>query len=1032
MAGSIDDKKGQSNDNSENDENKNDNRNNEARGHGTTPINLTIAERLVQKTSSGGFWAYTFIILIIFLILYFTPAKEFLVQKVFNNLATLIGILIAIGLFFFALYGISTSFRDKDPTKFWVGIAILIWILDLVPNTSWWNFGNPFVGFNIPFESLSQAIPILISSIFASGLVFSFLYVSMILDIFKREYIDIVLAFIFILITNYIGVNYLPSTWSFELPYIAVMVVLGLVIIAGIIFYSGAKKNDGKLSTAIPNFFTKLYMIFVLSFFAIVPGWMVYWRAMLHASFIVIFGFFYMSKREENKAIFHVLFPTFLILDFFGYGFLWQSDVLWLKFIPVLVFFTIAYCYMKTESTYAAAAFAIIMTFIVILSIQVYGYGTGLPALTPKEGSQGEGLLSVFTSKAIDFFTKQVDLATGGLYRSQVEKNQYEPLGVYFTNVKASQPKFYSDEQITVWATLKSKTLSDPVTVNFTCYRWRNGERFKAQTDDPIVPKNPFIVFTYEEKDVECTFAPNKLDAGTNIVTLAATYNFDTSGYKKTYFIDKEKLRAMTRENLDPLKEFGITDRDPALVHTNGPVEIAMDMKSLVSVGDDASSYPNIGIMLRNREKITDKSGKPYGEWKGKIKKINELTVIVPNGVEIDANNCRPIPFIKITNVETHCSSACNSVANIGYESCTSACGPLPSEDGRLTQEQSNCFDNCNALLNSKERDETFARCNDNCQSLFKPDPNGPAYAGYTLDISQLKNKDDYKDIDRYRTFGCRLIPSTAILDNTPITTKFIRVRARYDYLLESSYNVFVETAKIPVEDKGIIGKDAYDKITEETLSKIYFSTSNRNEMGYSPVVLKKAKEFGIDYLLVKALIQTENTGWDPKAIGDKGRTQKSYGLMQINEGSVVSGCMSGWKDDVEANINCGLKVLQSKYTLFRQICGADSDCRHLSGNYCQGRKCLSMCKDKTCEYEFTGGSTSRYYSGWLAAIRAYNGWGSGGNDNYVEDVMARYNTLREQVKNPPQNTPQPVSETSPLPVEASADGTSQVIGVTQ
>ena len=39
---------------------------------------------------------------------------------------------------------------------------------------------------------------------------------------------------------------------------------------------------------------------------------------------------------------------------------------------------------------------------------------------------------------------------------------------------------------------------------------------------------------------------------------------------------------------------------------------------------------------------------------------------------------------------------------------------------------------------------------------------------------------------------------------------------------------------------------------------------------------------------------------------------------------------------------------------------------------------------------------TQKYYSGWNAAIRGYNGWGFKGDDNYVENIVAK----REFVQN--------------------------------
>ena len=64
----------------------------------------------------------------------------------------------------------------------------------------------------------------------------------------------------------------------------------------------------------------------------------------------------------------------------------------------------------------------------------------------------------------------------------------------------------------------------------------------------------------------------------------------------------------------------------------------------------------------------------------------------------------------------------------------------------------------------------------------------------------------DFTDIDsstagRYTVFSCRIKPTKDVLENVPITTRFIRIKARYNYSLEKSYSVVVEQAPIPLSD---------------------------------------------------------------------------------------------------------------------------------------------------------------------------------------------------------------------------------------
>jgi hypothetical protein len=45
----------------------------------------------------------------------------------------------------------------------------------------------------------------------------------------------------------------------------------------------------------------------------------------------------------------------------------------------------------------------------------------------------------------------------------------------------------------------------------------------------------------------------------------------------------------------------------------------------------------------------------------------------------------------------------------------------------------------------------------------------------------------------------------------------------------------------------------------------------------------------------------------------------------------------------------------------------------------------------RTSAKDFSCGTLSESYIGWEAALRGYNGWGCTGNDNYVEEVKAKY-----------------------------------------
>ena len=925
----------------------------EARGKGGSLFSPTV---IIEQPKRHQFW----ILFVLSLIFLWAGWKYGSLRITFVFLGALLFIFfIALGFYL----GYSKRGPERDYTEVFIALALCIWLLDLVPS----NLpligpflGPPYAGFEIP-ENILQINWL---GIITSGVAIVFLYLQMVFKIAKKDYITSALLFGSIIAANRFAAQFVPDSltiiYGLKVPYIMIWLPLLLIVLIYIAWRID-KKATGE---AIPDYFTTLLMVAVFGFFWINNTWMLNTRAVAHVLYILAFGFGYLKRQERDNPIYvRLLTIILLIADFFGYGLLWNSDYLYLKFIPIIVLCVIIYCYVKTENPYAILTFIFMVSFILILSLQATGYTGGTVTFQTKVGTDFTQFFNEIGNKVSNIVEQNLDYATGGLlsqYRGNVEKNQFEPLGVFFDRVKPAQPRFYTDEPVTVWATIKSRTLSDPVFVNFTCFRTgKDGKRIEANTEDPdidvkdtVIPDTPFTVYTLEEKDTECTFNKNKLQTGGNTIFLSATYTFLTSAYQKFYLMDDERYRAMYREKLDPLKEFGITDRTPLAIATNGPVEIGTGISPLIPVSVKMSVDPALFITLTNREKINDKQGKPYGEWTGKIKQINELAVVLPKGITIEPDKCTPIKFKPYSRDE--CSSSCASV-------CTKTCGGL--EDGPRKTE---CIDDCDL---AKPKTKT---CEEDCNSLFKSETGGSDYTGYSLrveDIQQLKNKNDYRDIDRFRTFSCKLkFDKRAVLENTPITTKFIRIRARYDYLLEKRTDVTVEQAP-------------------GTLSS-----------GVGTSIQQYAIAEGVDPDLIKALAIQEsgaqhcNDGSEtcPK---DKVKfSGSSLGIMQVNikeepgktwandASSICKDTIGKTAYDIDCNINLGIKVLKEKYNQFKN--GPPSNLE-------------VYCPKNSPHFDKYNG-----YRGWNAAIRAYNGWGclQGSDPDFVEKVNKNYELIKNGI----------------------------------
>ena len=100
------------------------------------------------------------------------------------------------------------------------------------------------------------------------------------------------------------------------------------------------------------------------------------------------------------------------------------------------------------------------------------------------------------------------------------------------------------------------------------------------------------------------------------------------------------------------------------------------------------------------------------------------------------------------------------------------------------------------------------------------------------------------------------------------------------------------------------------------------------------------------------------------KSLGD----EKSYGVMQINIGDNAHPDMKDRVSFFNDNVQYAIKnVLASGYNSYKSGIIFPK-----SGIPCPGM------------------SSTKYYSGWKAAIRNYNGQGCGGDNSYVENVLAK------------------------------------------
>jgi len=608
----------------------------------------------------------------------------------------------------------------------------------------------------------------------------------------------------------YKGFNFNPQdfwdNWlsNFTLGNVWFDTLITLVAIFIIIKYAKERKFPNGI-----DLFSIILFSFTIIFFIANPGWIVLPKAILHFIFIILFGFMYIGRLTNANMAF-IIVSGLLFFDFFLFSTVLNAVPV-LKYISLLSTIVIALTFGFTPSGFTGTIASLLVVFVVVISVAEGVAGS----VFFEEGEGDRPTASEVVDRLRTGFGKYRDQIQDALsariqyaITGKVEENQFEPLGVYLDNVQSTAKKYYIDkeggvdkfEEVIIYGTVRGRTLDDPINIKVGCFAGKDKEPAKK-----IDPAEKFTIFTLEEQDFACTFTEEQLEdgkilkKGSNRVTTFADFNFETLAYQKIYFIDRERLRAMVREGLDVFDEFGIKDKKPVPVYTNGPVAIEMGTSSpIVGVSNNYIAFPRFSLSIKNRP-----------EWQGRITGLSELVLLLPKGVKIDN------PGIKVereadgrikkdadgNDIEEETDNDCNvRFREYNLADCQASCGTFVLNE---------CNEVCTGYVESREKTSCEAYCVDErdqcekqCQFLFNEDDQ--EYEGYALAQSAIKKlqKRVYDDDDagRFERFNCKLNPiRDEVLGNSPITTKFFRIKVRYNYTVESPVTIQIVEA-LPIE----------------------------------------------------------------------------------------------------------------------------------------------------------------------------------------------------------------------------------------
>ncbi len=600
-------------------------------------------------------------------------------------------------------------------------------------------------------------------------------------------------------------------------------------------------------------------------------------------------------------------------------------------------------------------------------------------------------------------YNSLIQTATGDYYTGRVDDYEHEPVGVYLEGLEASDSKFFEGEKIIVWATLKAKTLGDKeININVSCYAKEGDKKINGN----ITPQNEFNIATEEEETLDCVF--DKLNPGKKEVIFNAEFNFETMAYLKTYFMDKERLRAFKREEIDVFQHYGISHINPIAIYTNGPIGIGMKTAEPLPIGvySDQENNPFFfGITIENN-------------WEGIIKKVTNLEIQVHDSLEL--TNCDHefefkeknddgynvyslVPDKRTENISNYYSIKCrlnpaDPKSLLGNEPITTRyfrvtvnyiyelekSTPVEIEEVKeyispgeaMTEE--NKIEELKSQSEIKEICENILKCGD--------------YDGNYYDKLGFCNQEwcdtNPCNLDCYSAFEksgdevsydlCKECPHYITIQDLP-SEDYCKIYFAEDYCEKDicnfgDYNIECQW----YDDKCMMG---------------FLKKEEWKDYDDSEVELKirgAAKEYGYPEKLILGIAETENEGL--KHIDGEGNVVENketgcIGVMQIQTKNNWCSLCSKTKEelkDINTNIECGVRIFKNKYNTF---CDSEGNIKKKN----DGTTIFESSVRKNC---FNDEYINKYlkYDGNCVkmAIRGYNGLGCDKNadTSYVENVM--------------------------------------------
>ena len=283
-------------------------------------------------------------------------------------------------------------------------------------------------------------------------------------------------------------------------------------------------------------------------------------------------------------------------------------------------------------------------------TLQFGGTADGNPVETLKTQylRTKDGIVRLWTGTAAkprQFLNESIAFATGDAYTARVDRNAKTDIGVTLGDIQLAQPTFTTADRVGYFTTIEAQTIETILKLRVNCTAKDDKNKLISssllETISPDTSKEPIEIAQQETIDVDCVYRAGAIRPGRPTLTVGAEFDTFTLSYLRTYFMDRDRLRELRSAKIDPFKQYGIKDRKPVTIYTDGPISVGMGFSTPpVGIDTDSDEFTGtLGITIKN-------------VWPGQIKNVSFIAVFIPKGFSMTELGGGKVTQVRCSDLE--------------------------------------------------------------------------------------------------------------------------------------------------------------------------------------------------------------------------------------------------------------------------------------------------------------------------------------------------------------------------------------------